>query len=120
MPVVKQGPYDVAVGKTLDPSAESQYWGVDIAEYIVVGVFFEFDVDPNATGEVYLRVYGCLDSDYANNEKYRIITWKYTQEQREGYIELRPTAMKNLAFKVVNNMNDTITYSIRIIGILLT
>ena len=120
MPVIKTIPLALASGVTVGIDVTSSYYGIDIADYVALGLDFSYTLGAGATGKVYLKVYGCNDSAYSTNTKFHILTYEYDVSETNGHISLRCMEFRNMAIKVINNTNSPIVFTSSIIGVRLT
>ncbi len=120
MPVIKTIPLNLATGVSVPSLDESGFYGIDVADYVSVGLSFNMTIDSAASGKVFLRVYGCNNADYSTNQKFNILTYQFDSVLDSGHFALRCLEFRNLAIKVVNTTNVALSFGSSVIGVRLT
>ncbi len=120
MPVIKTIPLNLATGVSVSTMDESSFHGIDVADYVSVGLSFAVTINGAATGSVFLKVYGCNDHHYSTNQKFHLLTYQFTNPDMNGHFALRCLEFRNIVIKVVNATNASLTFNSSIIGVRLT
>lgn len=120
MPIIKTTPLTIATSVSLASSATSGYYGIDVSDYFSVGLDYAMTINSSATGTVYLKIYGCNDSSYSSNTKFHIMTMAFSPTEPNAHISLKCLEYRNLAIKVVNGSNYSLTFGASIVGVRLS
>ncbi len=120
MPVIKTIPLNLATGINVNTMEESSFYGMDVADYVSVGLSFDTTIDVAATGSVFLKVYGCNNHHYSTNKKFHLLTYQFINPDMNGHFALRCLEFRNIVIKVVNATNASLSFNSTIIGVRLT
>lgn len=116
MPIIKTTKIPIVESSTLTSEDTSSFSGADVSSYYTTGIYFDYTVGVGATGTVSLKIYKCFDSSYATNEKYHVMTLFMNPDELEVNFDLPVPVTRNLAFKVINGTDSSITYNLSLVG----
>lgn len=120
MPVIKTIPLSVASNVSLLSTATSNYYGIDVSEYVSAGLSFNITINSAATGDIFLKVYGCNDANYSTNVKFDIVTIPMSSSNIQTHVSLRCLEFRNLVINVVNGTGYSLVFSASLIGVRLS
>jgi len=116
MPIIKTTKIPLTESNTLATGDTSSFTGADVSSYYTTGLYFDYTIGAGATGQIWIKIYKCFDSSYTTNEKYHVMSLYLNPAELEVNFDLPVPVTRNLAFKVINDTDSSITYNISLVG----